>query len=197
MDSSLLKAEYKSYYIHNKILIIYKSVEQINYVFKQMKDEYESIADTGTFLVAQGATPLNQRSEYLANNQSFSEFVQDILKQLQIAKNEFAKTKIYNLKFLTKKRLAVWRLEGVSFKFFRNRTEIEKYNGQLSCLDRIDEIIQKEAEQVMREAEERRTDRKIYVGETLWDFLQKCLLGILRGCKQILTLLHASPRNPV
>src|SRR3989338_9564591 len=157
IDSSLLKAKHRSYYVHNKVLIIHKNIEQANRMFREMKVEYESVIDMGRFLITRGATPDNQRREYLINNQSFRKFVIDMIAQLQIAKKVFAQTKTYNLKLLNKQRITVWRLEGISFKFFCNKKEIEKYKGTLHCLDRIDSVIKDEVNKLIKEAEERQT----------------------------------------
>jgi len=155
IDLSLLKAKHRSYYVHNKVLIIHKNIEQANRMFREMKVEYESVIDMGRFLITRGATPDNQRREYLINNQSFRKFVIDMIAQLQIAKKVFAQTKTYNLKLLNKQRITVWRLEGISFKFFCNKKEIEKYKGTLHCLDRIDSVIEDEVNKLMKEVEER------------------------------------------
>ena len=124
-------------------------------MFREMKIEYENVIDMGKFLITRGASPDNQRREYLINNLSFRTFVVDMIAQLQIAKKIFAQTKIYNLKLLTKQRLTVWRLEGISLKFFCNKEEVEKYKGTLYCLDRIDNAIEDEVNKLMKEAEER------------------------------------------
>lgn len=157
IDLSLLKAKHRSYYVHNKVLSIHKNIEGTNQMFREMKIEYDTIFETAKFLVTLGASFDNQRREYLFNNQSFRKFVIDMIAQLQIAKKIFAQTKIYNLKLLNKQRFAVWCLEGVSFKFFCNKQEIEKYKGTLYCLDRIDNVIEDEVNKVMKEAEERQT----------------------------------------
>lgn len=157
IDQSLLKGQYRSYYVHNKILGIHKVVVQANEMFKQMKEEYQNIVETGKFLIVQRASFDNQRREYLSHNESFRTFVLDVLEQLQIGKKEFARTKVYNLKLLTKKRFMIWCLEGVSFKFFLSKKEIEKYKGQLECLDRIDIEIDHEVNKLMKKAEESRS----------------------------------------
>lgn len=155
IDASLLRAKHRSYYVHNKILIIHKNIGRTNEMFREMKIEYENVIDMGKFLITRGANPDNQRREYLINNQSFRTFVVDMITQLQVAKKIFAQTKIYNLKLLNKKRFAVWFLEGVSFKFFCDKQEIEEYKGTLHCLDRIDVALEDEIKKVMEEAEER------------------------------------------
>ena len=127
-------------------------------MFREMKIEYENVIDMGKFLITRGATPENQRREYLINNQSFRTFVVDMIAQLQIAKKIFAQTKIYNLKLLNKQRLSVWCLEGISLKFFCNKQEIEEYKSTLGCLDRIDSAIEGEVDKVMKEASERQKD---------------------------------------
>lgn len=155
LDLELLKAKHPSYYIHNKILIIHKNIENSNRMFADMKIEYEKIIETAKFLMTQKVTPTNQQREYLSNNQSFINFVNNVIVQLQIAKKIFAQTKIYNLKLLNKERIRVWKLEGVSFKFFCCKREIEEYKSTLSCLDRIDKSISNEVDLQMLKAEER------------------------------------------
>lgn len=156
LDAELLRAKHSSYYVHNKILIIHKNIEQVNRAFVEMKTDYEKIIETARFLMVQGATPTNQQREYLSNNQSFATFLNDVIDQLQNAKKIFAQTKIYNLKLLNAERIVVWRMEGISFKFFCCKRDIEEYKSTLRCLDRIDKEINIEVNQSLVEAEERR-----------------------------------------
>lgn len=156
VDSSLLKARHRSYYVHNKVLIIHKNIEQANKMYLEMKVEYERIFEMAKFLIDRGASIENQRTEYLINNQNFRNFITETINQLQIAKKVFAQTKAYNLKLLNKQRFAVWRLEGISFKFFCCKKDIEEYKSTLRCLDRIDGAIEREVAMLMKEAEERR-----------------------------------------
>ena len=60
-----------------------------------------------------------------------------------------------NLKLLNRQHFAVWKLEGISFKFFCDKKGIERYKSTLHCLDRIDSVIENEVNEAMREAEER------------------------------------------
>ncbi|MBA3047315.1 hypothetical protein KKC83_02610 [Patescibacteria group bacterium] len=156
VDSSLLKARHRSYYVHNKVLIIHKNIEQANKMYLDMKIEYERIFEMAKFLINRGASIENQRTEYLINNQNFKNFITETINQLQIAKKVFAQTKAYNLKLLNKQRFSVWRLEGTSFKFFCCKKDIEEYKSTLRCLDRIDGAIEHEVTMLMKEAEERR-----------------------------------------
>ena len=158
VDHSLLKAKHRSYYVHNKILIIYKNIEQANRMYKEMKIEYESILEMAKFLIDRGAPIENQRSEFLLNNQNFQNFIKETIKQLQIAKKVFAQTKAYNLKLLNKQRFSVWHLEGTSFKFFCCKKDIEEYKSTLRCLDRVDDAIDNEVSILMREAEKRQNE---------------------------------------
>lgn len=172
IDQSLLMARHRNYYVHNKILIIHKNIKQTNEMFKEMKIEYENIIDMGRFLITRGATPDNQRREYLINNQSFREFVVSMISQLQIAKKIFAQTKTYNLKLLKRQRFSVWRLEGVSFKFFCSKKEIEEYKATLYCLDRIDNTIEDEVNTLMKDAEERQASDKTHTSKSFKECLK-------------------------
>jgi hypothetical protein len=159
INSSLLQVKHSSYYVHNKILIIVKNIGQTNRMFREMKTEYKEILEMARFLIIKGATVANQREEYLINNESFKDFITDTIKQLHIAKRIFAETKAYNLKLLKRQRLSVWRLEGVSFKFFYNKQEIESYKSTLECLDRIDLKISEEVDKLLTQVEKKANSR--------------------------------------
>lgn len=165
IDSSLIQARHKSYYVHNKILILIKNIRITNEIFKEMKIKYENIIEKAKFLIQRSVTPINQKKEYLANNLNFVSFVSDMTDQLQIAKRAFAETKVYNLKLLEKKRWTIWCLEGISFKFFCNKRQIEKYKSTLECLDRIDSAIKDETDRLLTDADGRANSvDKIVVG---------------------------------
>lgn len=155
LDSSLIKARFKSYYIHNKVLILCKNVNHMNRMFVEMKIDYEKIFAHAQFLITQNATQTNQQAEYLSHNQSFIIFVEDVIAQLQIAKKYFAQAKVYNLKLLNKQRVFVWRQEGISFKAFLNKKHIQEYRNTLKSLDRIDKIIEKEVDGLLSEVDNR------------------------------------------
>lgn len=179
IDPPLLSAKYKSYYVHNKILIITKNMKRVNENFVDMKIKYESIVDKAKFLMQNGATPLNQQRDYLQNNESFIEFTKDIINQLQLAKKVFAETKIYNLKLLNKNRLAIWCLEGISFKFFFSRKNIVSYRGTLYCLDRIDLVLSEEVTSIMKDVDARginnTNQKRKYAGDWLYKKIRKLI----------------------
>lgn len=174
LDQTLLKSKIHSYYVHNKILIIHKNLSMMNKVFKEMKYEYEKILKISEKLIERGATPDNQRREYLKNNESFKTFVEDIINQLKIGEKILAQTKIYNLKLLNKQKFAIWKLEGISFKFFCCRKELETYRSTLKCLDRIDDEIKTEVEKIIKESEDR--NNNIDQNYTKTNF-KKCLIS--------------------
>lgn len=182
LDSSLLKAKYKSYYVHNKILIITRNIRNINRALEDMKAKYEDIILKGKFLIERGATPVNQQQEYLQNNESFASFVKSGIAQLQKAKRVFAETKTYNLKLLEKKRLAVWRLEGTNFKLFCKNKQIEEYKSTLECLDRVDLEISSEVDKLLMEAEKRSESNNKFIAKS---YFNECMKDILKKIKSI------------
>jgi hypothetical protein len=155
IEKTLLKAHYKSYYTHNKILSIYKVVEAMNLTLSELKIGYEKIFEMNKFLILNGSNPQNQRSQYLINNENFRSAVTEIIEHLQSSKREFASIKIYNLKFLTKKFFDIWKHEGISFKFFFNNEQIVNYRGKLESIERIDSEIKDEIDKALAQAEER------------------------------------------
>ncbi len=158
VDPVFLKAKYRSYYVHNKMLIGIRNSLRLNDEFAQMKIKYSEVIEKAKFLMQHGATPVNQQQEYLRNNESFVEYVNSAIEQLQMSKRFFAETKVYNLKLLEKKRIQVWRLEGISFKYFRNKQEIAKYRSTLECVDRIDTAIASEVDEALTEAQRRKSN---------------------------------------
>lgn len=179
LDAELLRAKHSSYYVHNKVLIIHKNIEQTNRMLAEMKIEYERIIETAKFLMVQGATPTNQQHEYLSNNKSFIDFINNVIDQLKIARKVLAQTKIYNLKFLNKERISIWGLEGISFKFFSCKREIEEYKSTLACLDRIDKQINTEVDKSLTDAEERRDGyENIKTAHTFKERLIQVMRGI-------------------
>ncbi len=158
IDPALVHAKHGSYYVHNKILIMYKNLKGANATLSEMKINYKNIIQKAELLVERGATTTNQNDEYLRNNESFYEFVSEAINQLQKAKKHLAEIKVYNLKLLEKRHFQIWCLEGVSFKYFKNKKELEEYKSSLTCLDRIDKVISDEVVSIMEKAEERLND---------------------------------------
>ncbi|TRZ78150.1 hypothetical protein D4R87_01300 [bacterium] len=178
IDSSLLKANHSSYYVHNKILIIYKNIEQANRVFSEMKADYGTIFETAKYLIDRKVSIDNQQGEYLMNNQSFKDFVNSAIDQLQIIKKIFTQTKVYNLKLLNKQWFRFWKLESVSFKFFCCKQDIEKYRNTFYCLDRIDKEIDAEVTSFIKEIQEEQ-DNNYDQGEP-WKFFRKYIKLVYR-----------------
>lgn len=165
-DEFLVKAQFKSYYIHNKILIAARNIRYLNKMLSEMKIKYEAIIERSKFFMMHGASPANQRSNYLENNLGFKAFVNTALEALQTPKKFLSEIKIYNLKVFTKSRFFLWKHEGVSFKFFLNKQEIIDYRGTLQCLDRIDAVLRKEIKELLDEAESRHKGTNVVKSRT-------------------------------
>lgn len=143
LNTSLLTGTHSSYYVHNKLLIIHKNLKQMNQLFVDIKEEYKGIYEMTCYLISRG-TAENQREEYLRTNESFVEFLEDLIKQLEIAKKTVAEAKVYNLKFVKKHRIELWKNEGISFKFFKTSRQIGEFRSSPTVLDRIDNAIKEE-----------------------------------------------------
>lgn len=176
-DESLLKAKFKSYYIHNKILIAGRNIRYLNKMLGEMKVKYEAIIEKSKFFMQHGASPENQRNDYLENNLGFRAFVQTGIEALQTPKRFLSEIKVYNLKVLTKSRYFLWKHEGVSFKFFLNKQEILDYKGTLQCLDRIDAVLGSEIEELLKEAEERHEGTNTVKSRTTFMMFLKNILN--------------------
>lgn len=119
-----------------------------------MKEYFNNIVETSKYLISAGISKKEQREQYLQNHESFVAFVMDIINQLQIAKRTVAEVKTFNLKYLKKEWLSIWKLESTSFKFFKNKGAEVKYKSSYDAIERIDNAISEEVEVLLKEQNE-------------------------------------------
>ncbi|MFA6466751.1 MAG: hypothetical protein WCV71_02760 [Patescibacteria group bacterium] len=158
LDEELPKIKTKSYYVHNKLLIITGTLKNINTNLKELKNNFSSLAKKNEFLIHVEATHKEQKQTYLANLKDFYRIVEEdlIKKNLNRGTEVLVQTKIYNQKLMKRWSFIIkWKYEGVSFKYFKNNGGILKDNRHMSALDRIDEMLKQEVECQIKEAEDR------------------------------------------
>jgi hypothetical protein len=63
--------------------------------------------------------------------------------------------KIYNLKLMQRNLITRWKYEGLSMKYFKKKSDCMQYASSLDSLERIDQILKKEVDEAIRQAEAR------------------------------------------
>lgn len=144
-----------SYYLHNKLLESYSGIESTNNIIEGLKEDFKSMVKKSELLAGMKARPQEQRTAYAENLENFSRAISGFLPYIDEGIKILTQCKIYNLKFLNKKKMFIWKHEGITLKYFNTMADIAKYCQHLDCLDRIDKIIEKEVQESIAEAEER------------------------------------------
>jgi hypothetical protein len=160
-DSSLPILKIKSYYIHNKLLVNDMAISATNHMLNGLKASYSKILDNNKFLIALRQNPSEQRNTYLENLTGFANTVEgDVLSSITNGLKALMETKLYNLKLMKHPIFTVWKYEGKSFKFFKDKDKLKKYSGNLDALDALDKLFDKDVKQALNKAEER--GRNVY-----------------------------------
>lgn len=156
VDTTLPILKFKSYYIHNKLLINDTAITATNHILKGLKESYSKIIDNNKFLVALRQNPKEQRSTYTENLIGFADTLEkDVLTSITNGLEALMETKLYNLKLMKHPMFTVWKYEGKSFKFFKDKDDLKKRRGNLDMLDALDKLFEKEVKDALNKAEER------------------------------------------
>jgi hypothetical protein len=158
LDNDLAKIKTKSYYLHNKLLIIVASLKSINMGLKELKDNFISLSTKNEFLINIKATDREQKGTYLANLKDFYHLIEKdfIEKNIKVSNKILLQARIYNQKLRGKWGfIEKWKYEGVSFKCFNNDKDIMKINRHITSLDRIDSLLEEDVVSQIKEAEDR------------------------------------------
>jgi len=161
-NDKLLNMGFRSYYIHNKILMIDSGVKWTNGTIQAIKLDFEKLLNKNV-MMTERTNPLAQRSAYIENLKGFIEMVQVILNSL---KNDnvksIAQAKVYNHKLMKKHFLTLWKYERTTLKYFKNNKEKEEYKNNLSVIDRIDSLLENEANKLLEKAQKRAAELGIF-----------------------------------
>lgn len=155
-DEELLKLKFKSYYLHNKILIIEYIVRWTNNTISQFREDFLGFLKKNEFVVTCGVPPKLQREGYVQN---LEEFIKEVEKFIKTLKEKNVKTivqaKVYNLKLMEKYLRTIWKYERGHFKYFKTKKKMLKYAKKLEMPDVIDNLIEKEVIGLINESEEK------------------------------------------
>lgn len=156
-DEALIKMRFKSYYIHNKILITDYLVRSANGNIKQFRYDFERLLDRNERMATpERMRPTAQREAFLENFGGFVTMVETFVNSIKTDNAlSIAEAKVFNLKLMKNHLRTVWKYEGATLKYFRDNKSMEKYNGSMEAVDRINNLMREEAEKLMEEAQYR------------------------------------------
>jgi len=162
-DEELIKMKFKSYYIHNKILITDYLISSANGNIKQFRYDFERLLDRNERMATpERMRPPAQRQSFIENFSGFIEMVETFVNSLKTDNAQsIAEAKVFNLKLMKNHLWTVWKYEGTTLKYFRNKKAMERYNGSMDAVDRINDLMKKEAGKLMQEARNRATQGEL------------------------------------
>jgi len=145
-----------SLYLHNKLLWIATGINNNNTLVQNLRPSYQKLYELNKPLIEQKVHPTKQRDIYASNLENYSQAIDNLMDFTYKGIEIMTQTKVYNLKLIKGgRRFVVWWYEGVSFKYFRNKIDFEKYSVPLNMVDRIDKVINKKVIELIAEAERR------------------------------------------
>lgn len=167
-DNELIKMKFKSYYIHNKILITDYLIRSANGNINQFRYDYERLLDRNERMATpERMHPPDQRAAFAGNLSGFISMIEIFVNSLKTDNAlSIAEAKIYNLKLMKTHFLDFkpvwnrWKYEGTTLKYFRDQKTMENYNGSMNAVDRINTLMKNEAETMMQEAQNRVNQRE-------------------------------------
>lgn len=156
-DEELIKMRLKSYYVHNKILITDYLIRSANGNIQQFRYDFERLLDRNERMATlERMRPLAQRAAFVENFGGFIAMIETFINSLKTENAlSIAQAKVYNLKLMKNHLWTVWKYEGTALKYFGDRKSMERYNGSMDAVDRINDLMKEEAEKLMREARDR------------------------------------------
>ncbi len=156
-DADLIAMKFKSYYIHNKILIADYLVKTSNDNARQFRHDFERLLNRNEKIVMWGKiNAKEQRAAFIDNLDGYIKMIETFVDALQ---NNYiqsiAEAKIYNLKLMDGQLHTLWMYEG-KFRYFKNKKEMKKFNGSMDAVDRIDKLLEVDTIKLMSDMKERR-----------------------------------------
>ena len=152
LDKELMYRESGSLYLHNAILNINRIITQIDENTSHFRDEYARLlGNNREMALSKLLTPEEHRKSYAKNLSRFIEMVEGSIDSTRTNNIKFiVKAKIYNLKLHEKLFRTILKYEGRSFKYFENRKAYIDYSVPTTVLDRINEVMEPEADRIIK-----------------------------------------------
>ncbi len=143
-DADLPMLATKSYYLHNKLLILDNRLKAINKTMVNVKEDFEKIIEQNRFLIAIGSNPVNQREEYIQNLKGFSAVLDEYIgRAIPESVRHLFQISIYN------------RMLRRDFSGTIKRYEKVEVSQEVEMLDVIDKRIAEQTKSEMERFEKR------------------------------------------
>ena len=162
-NTDLPNLKFGSIYLHNQILFTDSGIKEINSWLIKMEKDFESMATKNEFLVGLSPKPSahDQRTQYAENLEIFADAIKNFVIHIKREIKTVTQIKIYNLKLMQKRIRTIWKYESGKFKYFKTSNEKNEYKKWSNIIDRINNIIDKEVELSLADAEENFQKMKI------------------------------------
>lgn len=162
-DIEIPRFKVKSYYLHNKLLLVNAGIKDLNKTIADFKNGFEILIRQNEMLIAllrtsQNPNPAYQRAAYIDNLENFATVIEEYATgYIQDGVKNMIQVKVYNNQ-LRKRHgcIFLWKYEGISFKYFRSETEKKEFARNLDSLDRIDSLINQFVEAEINAAEKQK-----------------------------------------
>ena len=154
LDASNHSSRIKSYYLHNKLLIMHAGTTNVNLVLTQFKEDFEHVLRMNETLInitSSKPNPPAQREAYADNVEAFAAEVERFAGELTKAVNTMVQIRVYNShlrKNFFRGLFWRWRNEGI----FSSKA--------IELVDKIDVAIEEEVIKVQAAATQRLERRK-------------------------------------
>lgn len=161
-DEELPMLPLKSYYLHNKIIIIDYLIRWANSSIKQFREDLAIIVKKSELLMSNKVPPQVQRISYLTTLKSYIGEVEKFINSLNIDNSRtIVEAKVYN-QILRKKYIrTLWKHERHHFKIYRDKAEMKKQSRKFEQLENIDNVIKEKVEQFIKETENKDGEKAI------------------------------------
>lgn len=154
-DADAGLAKVKSYYLHNKLLIIDSGLKDLNKVLQNLKEDFEALIRQNQMMAVLDKPP-GQRRAYVQNLKGFTEMLSYYAeKGLPIMIKLMMQTSVYNEYLRKRYRRTIWKYESTRLKYFRNKMQQKSFGKTLASVDRIDAAIEEAVKMELKQAADR------------------------------------------
>lgn len=158
-DIDLPNLKIRSYYLHNKLLFVDAGIKNINKGLERLRDDYRILIQKNERLVEWKGKASDQRIAYIVNLKGFRNIILKCINYIDIGIKTITQAKIYLDKRRNNRRFFIWKHEGITFKYFKNKNSIDDRYRSLNLLDRIDLVIENEVKQTLSKNEEKVSEK--------------------------------------
>jgi hypothetical protein len=162
-DTEIPSFKVKSYYLHNKLLMMDAWIKQTNRVTENLKHDFEALIHQNEVLIAMmsknSQSAIEQKQMYAINLKNFAKVIEDVgVKSFVLGIKMMVQIKVYNEKLRRKYGfLFLWKCEKQKFNYFRTKDWQKKSADEFfSSSKQIDAIIEQEVEYCIQDAESNR-----------------------------------------